>query len=198
MAHCTTCLQDLSIIASAVQLWRGKPSGSLIYGGLLVVTIVWAQNEAGTNLWALAPRILPFAALGLWFLTPWLRKALYVGELVPPLFQSPYAKGAVAVIGLAAIVVVIAGTGFEITPMSARAGVTEVNARTDWPSYGNTRKELWQHDLPNIAQSTPMSYLSPQSKQQTIVVTVPVNSRVTSPEAEDPLGGYIIAYRLPN
>ena len=51
-----------------------------------------------------------------------------------------------------------------------------------------------------------MSYLSPGGKQ-TIVVTVPVYNQTTGPGAgfatlppdqEDPEGGYIIAYRLPD
>lgn len=133
-------LAGLTIVVSAVQLWRGKPSGSLIYGGLLVVTFVWALFEAGTNLWALAPRILPLATLGLWLLTPWVRRALHSGEQVAPLFKSLSAKGIAAVTSLVVIVVIVNGTGYEISPMSKRAGATKVNTRTDWPSYGNTRK----------------------------------------------------------
>lgn len=64
--------------------------------------------------------------------------------------------------------------------------------------------ELWQNRLPNSAQATPMTYVSPQG-EQTVVVTVPVyNStrgkalRVLNAEDEDPEGGYIIAYRLPD
>jgi quinate dehydrogenase (quinone) len=65
-------------------------------------------------------------------------------------------------------------------------------------------RELWQNPLPVSSQATPMSYVSPQGKQ-TVVVTVPVyNSNqaagfsVIAAEDEDPEGGYIIAYRLPD
>jgi glucose dehydrogenase len=64
--------------------------------------------------------------------------------------------------------------------------------------------ELWQSPLPYASQATPMSYLSPQGKQ-TVVVTVPVHNSnkavgfgVIAAEDEDPAGGYIIAYRLPD
>jgi quinoprotein glucose dehydrogenase len=65
--------------------------------------------------------------------------------------------------------------------------------------------ELWSAPLPWSAHATPMVYQAPQSGKQTLIVTVPVyntNSavaaRVTIPENEDPLGGYIMAYRLPD
>ncbi|MAF08776.1 MAG: hypothetical protein CL389_13115 [Acidiferrobacteraceae bacterium] len=133
-------LAGVALVVSAVQLWRGKASGSLIYGGMLVVTLIWALYEAETNLWALAPRVLPFAVLGLWFLTPWFRKALYIGQQLPALFQPLWVKGVTAVLAVVTIAVIVTGSGYEVTPMSARAGVTEVNARTDWPAYGNSRK----------------------------------------------------------
>jgi quinate dehydrogenase (quinone) len=64
--------------------------------------------------------------------------------------------------------------------------------------------ELWSDALPFTAHATPMSYLSPAGKQ-TVVITVPVfNStsasgfRVLPADQEDPEGGYIIAYRLPD
>ncbi|HJN49871.1 MAG TPA: membrane-bound PQQ-dependent dehydrogenase, glucose/quinate/shikimate family [Pseudomonadales bacterium] len=130
----------LAIIVSAVLLWGGKASGSLTYGGLLVVTCAWALFEAGTDLWALAPRVLPFATLGLWLLTPWARRGLYIGQQVPPLFQSLSVKGITAALVVSVIAVIINDMGWDVSPMSERAGVTEVNARTDWPSYGNTNE----------------------------------------------------------
>ena len=63
-------------------------------------------------------------------------------------------------------------------------------------------EELWNHSIPYTAQGTPMTYLSPQGKQ-TLIVVVPVfNSTRGSgyvplqAEAEDPLGGYVFAFRL--
>ncbi len=67
-------------------------------------------------------------------------------------------------------------------------------------------EELWSNPIPHQASSTPMSYLSASGKQ-TIVATIPVYNETTGPGAgfatlpadqEDPEGGYIIAYRLPD
>jgi quinate dehydrogenase (quinone) len=65
-------------------------------------------------------------------------------------------------------------------------------------------EELWSHSIPYTAQGTPMTYLSPEGKQ-TVVVVVPVfNSTRGSgyeplpADEEDPLGGYVFAFRLPD
>lgn len=76
-----------------------------------------------------------------------------------------------------------------------------------------TGKELWSDSLPNSGQATPMSYVSPRSGRQFVVMTVPsadtpVASHVGEPESDraaenrdvDPKqagGGYIMAYALP-
>jgi quinate dehydrogenase (quinone) len=80
-----------------------------------------------------------------------------------------------------------------------------------------TGKELWSDMLPNNAQATPMSYMSPKTKRQYIVIAVPATeapetSHVAQPEAQagagkgtrvderspaERGGGWIIAYALP-
>lgn len=125
------------LVASGRRLWEGNPIGSLIYGGLLAATVAWALLESGTNLWALAPRVLPFAAIGIWFLLPPLRNSLYQGN-PPALFQSTVSRGVVALVTVLTIGVVVSGQGYEVTPLSERSGINTVNTRTDWPSYGNT------------------------------------------------------------
>ena len=130
-------LAGLLLLASARRLWEANPMGSLIYGGMLLATIAWALFESGTNLWALAPRILPFAGLGVWFLLPWLRNSLHDGK-PPPLFSSDIAKGTALVGILGTVFVIISGSGYEVNPLSERSGINTVNTRTDWPSYGNT------------------------------------------------------------
>ena len=65
-------------------------------------------------------------------------------------------------------------------------------------------EELWNRSIPYTAQGTPMTYLSPEGKQ-TLIVVVPVfNSTRGSgylplpADEEDPMGGYILAFRLPD
>ena len=130
-------LAGMVLAFCALRLWQRDPSASLLYGGFLVVTCLWSFYESGTQLWALAPRILPFAALGIWFLTPWQRKSLYRGN-PPPLFESQIARYAPIGIVLIAVFVFVDGTGYEVKPLSPRSGDNIANTATDWPSYGNT------------------------------------------------------------
>ena len=78
-------------------------------------------------------------------------------------------------------------------------------------------RELWSSMLPNSAQATPMSYVSPASQRQYVVIAVaakdaPQASHVAEPEAHEDAraakgqvggdpevagGGWIIAYALP-
>ena len=60
-------LAGAAIALSAVLLWRGNKLGSRVYGGLLLVTLIWGLVEVGADLWALAPRLAPT-------LSPWMTK----------------------------------------------------------------------------------------------------------------------------
>ena len=129
----------VALMASAVNVWHGQRTGALVYAGLLIATVAWALLEAGTNLWALLPRIVPFAVLGIWFLTPWFRRAIYLGD-PPPLFTSKLSRYAVIIGLLVTAYVINAGMGFPVTPLTERMGVNRVTAGTDWPSYGNSAR----------------------------------------------------------
>lgn len=130
-------LAGLVLGACAIAVWHCNKAGALIYGGLLAVTAVWSLLEAGTNLWALLPRIVPFAVIGLWFLTPWYRRAIY-SNAPPAIFASSASRYAAIAIAVITAYVVIAGTGYSVTPLAPRIGINNSTAGTDWPSYGNT------------------------------------------------------------
>ena len=129
----------LVVGCSAYFLWNKRHLASLIYGVFFLLTVAWAFIESGTNLWALAPRILFFAGIGLIFLTPWVRKALY-GGFPSPLFSSTISRIIPILTVVITIFVFIEGTGYEVREMSPRSQINTVNTQTDWPSYGNTVK----------------------------------------------------------
>jgi membrane-bound PQQ-dependent dehydrogenase (glucose/quinate/shikimate family) len=67
-------------------------------------------------------------------------------------------------------------------------------------------QELWSDVLPENAEATPMSYVSPNTGRQYVVITVPEGGGIIPGSAaksgDDPadksaLGGHVIAYRLP-
>lgn len=126
------------LLACARLLWQGKATGSRLYGLFLAFTFAWALWEAGPDLWALAPRVLPFAVIGAWLLTPMARRGLHGGAMPPPLFEPRYIQ-VIALASVALCLLVIAmDLRFEASPMAPRLGPVSANDRTDWPSYGNT------------------------------------------------------------
>ena len=142
----------VALFYSARRLWEGNPQGSLVFGFLLFFTVAWSFMEAGTNLWALAPRILPWVVLGIPFLTPWIRNSLYK-DSPPPLFASPTAKVALPLSVVIIVFVFIDGTGFEVKEMTTRSGINTVDGATDWPSYGNSLKGTRYSPLAQINTS---------------------------------------------
>ncbi|MEQ8859029.1 MAG: membrane-bound PQQ-dependent dehydrogenase, glucose/quinate/shikimate family [Pseudomonadales bacterium] len=73
-----------------------------------------------------------------------------------------------------------------------------------------TGEEVWRTDIPATSEATPMSYVSP-SGRQTLLVSLPGSGELTLAHDDDDdddddgddelaegLGGYVIAYRLPD
>src|SRR5581483_2648272 len=65
-----------AVLASAVLLWQGRWESAVVYACMLLATVAWAIWEAGTDGWALAPRLIAPAVLGLVFLIPSVNRAL--------------------------------------------------------------------------------------------------------------------------
>ncbi len=83
------------------------------------------------------------------------------------------------------------------------AGVTDSKVRAIDVLSG---EELWTDELPAASTATPMSYVSPKSGKQYVIVTVPdgggilqLETQVNEGEREQEVeGGYIFAYALPD
>ncbi|MFX4086890.1 membrane-bound PQQ-dependent dehydrogenase, glucose/quinate/shikimate family [Sphingobium yanoikuyae] len=72
-------IAGLALGGCALLLWRRDARASKLYGALLIATLIWAVWECGFNIWALVPRIVAPAALGLGFLIPAIRQAVGIG-----------------------------------------------------------------------------------------------------------------------
>ena len=138
-------------VLSAALLWRGRRLGSLVYGGMLLGTIVWSLWEVGFDAWALLPRLVTPLVIGLWFVTPWLNRGLDARRPLRNKFFSghPAAAGVLALIiavGIGALLhaattppvdpIFQAGTTNTIASGSP-FGVDEASARGEWLHYGN-------------------------------------------------------------
>lgn len=60
-------------VAATVMLRRRDGRSDLLYGIFLAATLLWSVWEAGTDAWALMPRIAGPALLGLWSILPGIR-----------------------------------------------------------------------------------------------------------------------------
>ncbi|MEO1643310.1 MAG: PQQ-binding-like beta-propeller repeat protein, partial [Pseudomonadota bacterium] len=103
------------------------------------------------------------------------------------------------------------GTPIRAGTLTTRGGLTFLSSTMDSTvrAYNlRTGRVEWSADLPGNGQSTPMSYVSEKDGRQYIIVTVPnpgwryprdpANGSYTdSRSAKDGLGGYVIAYALP-
>jgi membrane-bound PQQ-dependent dehydrogenase (glucose/quinate/shikimate family) len=68
-------LAGIAVLVSALGLVRQRAYAMVVYGALLIVTIVWGLWEVGLDGWALAPRLIAPAVLGLVFLLPAVSRA---------------------------------------------------------------------------------------------------------------------------
>src|SRR3546814_8979378 len=60
-------LGGVAVAVAAILLWRGHRLAGWLYAAFLAVTLGWALWEAGIDGWALAPRLIGPALLGLAF-----------------------------------------------------------------------------------------------------------------------------------
>ncbi len=130
-----------ALLVCGILIWRRDPRGALLYGGFLVVTLIWAIWDAGLDSWALAGRLLGPAFVGLLFLVPSVRRALRCRPSVERRLSGSYALIPVSV--SLAILLVIGGVGLRPDP-SPRAFPEKVadsptgGAGAEWPVYGGT------------------------------------------------------------
>lgn len=126
----------LMLAATAWHMWRQSSKALAVFGLLWAGTLVWALWESGLNGWALAGRLGLLTGIGLWLLTPWLRRSLGA----PP--STPLSRAA---LGLA-LAGVLGGTVWMFwndritggTDLANLAGGPAEAARGEWTSWGNS------------------------------------------------------------
>src|SRR5690606_6767496 len=90
----------IALLAVGVLLLRGSPAALWLHAVLLAASLWWAVWEAGVDWWPLAARLDLLFLLGLWLLTPWVRRSLQRADGAAPAWGAGLAP-ARAVLGLA-------------------------------------------------------------------------------------------------
>lgn len=69
-------LIGLAFLVVALLLYRRSPFALWVYALLVIVALAWAIWEVGFDWWQLGPRGGLIILIGLWLLTPWVRRSL--------------------------------------------------------------------------------------------------------------------------
>lgn len=122
------------MIASALQVARGKPSGFFIYLAVWAITLVWALWESGLDPWKLEVRLFAPSVLLLAFLIPALGRG---AKAKAPTFWRGFQAASVAV-----VVLVAGGVAWscmnQVSTGSTQTASTQLETKpTDWRFYGN-------------------------------------------------------------
>ena len=139
------------------------------------------------------------------------RVEMFMSPLSIPCIKPPY--GEIAVVDLTTQQIVwrrgmgafalgfpsFAGSIITASGLIFNAGVSDGQLRAMDVLNGDV---IWQGDLPGASGATPMSYVSPQTGRQYVLVTVPGEGTPQgSPgdrgEGTEQTGGRVIAYALP-
>ena len=125
----------ITLLAVGVLLWRGDIRGAWLYALMLVCTIIWAIWEVGLDAWALAPRIVAPAVLGLWLLTPWAFNS-------PTQNQGKRKRGGLAALIFAPFLVMVLAAIWPIGSSATNSASPVIAERSatgsadDWPYWG--------------------------------------------------------------
>jgi quinoprotein glucose dehydrogenase len=149
----------LALIATGILLLRRRAAALIVYALLVCATLLWALWENGLDWWPLAARGDVLFVLGLFLLTPWIRRALVAGDDMSPASTGP--GGKLLGTSLTAFFVVAVASWFvdphaiEGTVPASASAATATDAdkgSTDWPAYGGNK--LAQRFSP-VTQITP-------------------------------------------
>ena len=133
-------LAGIALLATAFLLFRDNSAALVVYGALLVITIIWALWEVGFDFWQLAPRgdlLVPIAIL---LILPWFTRGL-----VPEVRLRTGPGLALSVAILFSIVVAVVALFQNPHDQQGRLPTRQVTAAIDyaaapgdWPAYAGT------------------------------------------------------------
>jgi quinoprotein glucose dehydrogenase len=138
-------LCGVAMLASAVLLWLRRGEGTLVYGLMLLASLVWALWEVGAHGWLLMPRLLALAVLGVVLMIPAVRNALIRRSPMWSLGRKAIAVVSAAVIGVALHATIGPTTnpdpmyqaGVASAPSQPAPASAQTDATGDWQHYGS-------------------------------------------------------------
>jgi membrane-bound PQQ-dependent dehydrogenase (glucose/quinate/shikimate family) len=125
------------LLFCAVDLFRGVARAAWTFAAFMAFSIAWALFEAGTDLWALTPRLWIFGLLSLWMLVPRVRRGIWQTDAPPR--QASYLHAAPA--GVMITLLVVFGFVNAGWPVAEPAGLGSAAPQNpaDWTDYGASK-----------------------------------------------------------
>lgn len=131
----------VSLVVCGVLAWRRHPAAAWLYAATTAGTIVWAIVESGLDPWALLPRVLAPATLGLCFLIPAIRTGIQA-DLKPAT-----ANAALLAIAAGLIATGLFANRFDPAPANSpdvAPGDADAGGHGAWAHYGGNAG-AWKH-----------------------------------------------------
>lgn len=151
-------LAGLAFLATAALVFNRNTLSVWLYGAFTLASLAWALWEVGFDWWALAPRGGVIILIGLWLLTPWVRRSL------TPKTLSHRASGWPIGIPVAVAIVVAVFSMFN-DPHDISGALPDKVAQAD-PDLGNTMPTAdWQqYGRSQFGQRySPLSQITPDN-----------------------------------
>ncbi|MDW6020738.1 glucose/quinate/shikimate family membrane-bound PQQ-dependent dehydrogenase [Mesorhizobium sp. BAC0120] len=131
-------IAGLAFIITAVLLWRRNHAALWLYAALMLGTLIWAVSEIGFDWWQLGARGGVIVLLGLWLLTPWVRRTLKGASGTPALLVATLASLGVAAYSLTIDPYNMAGE-LSTEKVTATPNLGGQMPAGEWQFYGRTQ-----------------------------------------------------------
>ena len=135
----------LAFVLTAVLLFLRKRAALHVYAAIILVSLVWAIWEVGFDWWQLGPRGGVIIVLGIWLLTPWIRRPL--GFLSPSGMRYSASAVPLAITVVLSVAIAILSMFFDPYDQDGELPTQSVAAAPplggdvppgEWHQYGRT------------------------------------------------------------
>ena len=125
------------MLASGVDLIRGATRGFYTFAVLLLLTLIWAVSEAGSDFWSVGSRIWIVGLLSLWLCTPWIRRKLW-GDNIPALLSMRTVQVATVASATVLLSMVVDLNSSDVASLPDRVIASPQNG-DQWDAYGGNK-----------------------------------------------------------
>jgi quinoprotein glucose dehydrogenase len=132
-------VSGIVLLICAVLLARRSTTAIWLYAVLMLATLIWGLWEAGTDFWALVPRLDILGLLGIWLLIPGVTRGIGAGLRASKTFLSATLALAIAVLVYSIFNDPQEISGSMASTQPAQAQPVEGVSPADWPAYGRTQ-----------------------------------------------------------